>query len=205
MLGATACAAQKQPVVKPAAKPAAKSTKKAEKKPSPKVDEPRPDPKTSPTNDEDLEALEANVRSVDLPVAGECKNAGRANIKKPSDFIWPVDGVVISGFGKREGAPHDGIDIAAPIGTAIYASRAGEVLYSGERPGYGHMVIVGHDAPWVTIYAHNEKNCVEVGNKVEQGQAVALVGKSGGATSPAVHFEVRNEQKPVNPRAHLPE
>jgi murein DD-endopeptidase MepM/ murein hydrolase activator NlpD len=203
LLTATACAAQKQaPVSKPVSKKAAKTAPKS--KPAPKSANTEK-PSSQPREVEDLEALEANVRSIDQPVAAACEKAVRATIKKPADFIWPVDGVVISGFGKREGAPHDGIDIGAPIGTAIYASRAGVVLYSGERPGYGQMVIIGHDAERVTIYAHNEKNCVEVGARVEQGEPVALVGKTGGATSPAVHFEVRVEQKPVNPRAHLPE
>lgn len=128
----------------------------------------------------------------------------RAKIAAGVNLAWPVDGVVIAGFGKREGEPHEGIDIAAPRGTPIYASKTGEVLYSGERPGYGHMVILGHDGGMVTIYAHNEQNCVAQGGKVEQGEVIGLVGRSGGATSPAVHFEVRLENKPVNPRAHLP-
>lgn len=161
------------------------------------------EPAQEPESNE-LEAIESDFQPQKEAPPAKCEGLKRAKIAAGTNFAWPVDGVVVAAFGKREGTPHDGIDIAAPRGTPIYASKTGEVLYSGERPGYGHMVILGHDGGMVTIYAHNEQNCVAQGGKVEQGEVIALVGRSGGATSPAVHFEVRLENKPVNPRAHLP-
>ena len=118
--------------------------------------------------------------------------------------IWPVDGVVVSGFGKREGVQHDGIDIAAPIGTAIWAVADGDVVYSGEQKGYGTIVIVAHADGMVTIYAHNAQNVVKDKEKVKQGQPIARVGETGGATSPGVHFEIRIKNKPIDPLPKLP-
>jgi lipoprotein NlpD len=132
-----------------------------------------------------------------------CAGVEPASTLAVDRYIWPVDGVVISSFGKRDGLPHEGIDIAAPVGTPIWASRPGTVLYSGEQAGYGVLVILRHDGDVVSIYAHNARNCVAEGQRVEQGQVIGLVGATGGATSPSVHFELRVGQKTVNPRAHL--
>ena len=132
------------------------------------------------------------------PPLGACGDAPRS-AEKPSKsgWIWPVDGVVVSKYG-------EGIDIAAPHGTPIWAARAGRVLVSEEREGYGKLVIVRHDGDRISIYAHNAKNCVSEGTRVEAGDVVGLVGDSGGSASPKVHFEVRKGQKAVNPRALLP-
>jgi murein DD-endopeptidase MepM/ murein hydrolase activator NlpD len=167
-------------------------------------------PKQSPppkTDEQDLAAIEAEVetsRPLDQPAA--CATAQPTRSKSVTkDLIWPVDGVVIGAYGHRDGAPHEGIDIAAPEGTAIWASAAGEVVFAGEQAGYGRIVIVRHSPELVTVYAHNAKNCVEEGRQVTQGEVIALVGQTGGATSPSVHFEVRVGQTAVNPYKHLPE
>lgn len=150
----------------------------------------------------DLESIESELRGAG-PSEATCTGLPRAKRRSKDRLIWPVDGVVVSGFGKREGAPHDGIDVAAPVGTPIWAARDGVVLYSGEQPGYGLLVIVRHEGEVVTIYAHNARNCVADGAKVAQGDVIGVVGESGDATSPAVHFEVRISNKTSNPRAHL--
>jgi murein DD-endopeptidase MepM/ murein hydrolase activator NlpD len=132
------------------------------------------------------------------PAIGACGDAPRSDEQpSKSGWIWPVDGVVISKYG-------EGIDIAAPHGTPIWAAKRGTVLVSGERDGYGKIVIVRHDEDRVSIYAHNAKNCVSEGAAVEAGDVVGLVGDSGGSASPKVHFEVRQGQKAVNPRSLLP-
>jgi murein DD-endopeptidase MepM/ murein hydrolase activator NlpD len=134
----------------------------------------------------------------DAPVIGACGEAPRSEEKpSKSGWIWPVDGVVINKYG-------DGIDIAAPHGTPIWAAKRGTVLVSGEREGYGKIVIVRHDDARVSIYSHNAKNCVAEGAVVEVGDVVGLVGDSGGSASPKVHFEVRQGEKAVNPRSLLP-
>ena len=122
----------------------------------------------------------------------------------PSKFIWPVKGVVTSPFGNRWGNMHEGIDIGAPEGTPIHAAAAGKVIFSGERGAYGLIVIIEHPDDWYTIYAHNSKNLVGQGATVKQGEKIALVGQTGRATGPHLHFEIRQGVKPLDPIKYLP-
>ena len=120
-------------------------------------------------------------------------------------LIWPTKGILTSGFGKRNGRKHEGIDIAAPKGTAIYAAAAGKVVFSGWGPtGYGKMVIIKHKHHLSTVYAHNSKILVKKEQQVKQGQKIALMGSTGRSTGPHLHFEVRNDTKPKNPIKYLP-
>jgi murein DD-endopeptidase MepM/ murein hydrolase activator NlpD len=119
-------------------------------------------------------------------------------------FIWPVKGVVYSRFGARGASRHDGIDIAAPEGTPILAAAEGEVIYSGVQRGYGNLVILRHVGGLVTIYAHNRENLVREGDRVGKGQTIGKVGRTGRATGPHVHFEVRRGTKPIDPQTVLP-
>ena len=120
-------------------------------------------------------------------------------------LIWPTKGTLTSGFGKRNGRKHEGIDIAAPKGTPIYAAAAGKVVFSGWGPtGYGKMVIIKHRNHLSTVYAHNSKILVKKEKQVKQGQKIALMGSTGRSTGPHLHFEVRNDTKPKNPIKYLP-
>lgn len=124
---------------------------------------------------------------------------------KPGKFIWPVEGVVTSKFGSRWGKNHSGIDIGCPEGTPIYASAAGKVVFVGEKQGYGNLIIIAHfDGTSFTIYAHNLKNLVKEHADVKQGEKIALVGQTGRATGPHLHFEIRIESKAVDPLQYLP-
>lgn len=119
-------------------------------------------------------------------------------------FIWPVNDIDVSStFGYRHGELHAGIDLRAPRGTEIYASAAGRVVFSGSRPGYGRMIVIDHENGIETVYAHNNRNLAEVGQRVRQGQLVASVGRSGNATGYHVHFEIRRLGKSVNPVSYL--
>lgn len=120
-------------------------------------------------------------------------------------FIWPVDGVLYSRFGIRDGTQHDGIDISAPKGTPVVAADDGHVLYAGVQRGYGNIVLVKHADELITIYAHNEVNLVETGQRVKLGQPLAKVGQTGRATGPHLHFEVRKKRLPRNPLFFLPD
>lgn len=94
---------------------------------------------------------------------------------------------------------YNGIDIAAPVGTPIYAAAAGTVIVSptgGWNGGYGTMVIISHPNGTQTVYAHNSKNLVVIGQHVEQGQKIALMGATGKATGSHVHFEIRGAKNP---------
>jgi murein DD-endopeptidase MepM/ murein hydrolase activator NlpD len=119
-------------------------------------------------------------------------------------FRWPVKGSVISGFGMRDGNRHDGVDIKASSGAPIYAAADGEVVYSGNLRGYGNLIILRHADRYYTTYAHNQKNLVAVGRHVTAGEKIALVGATGRATGPHLHFEVRLGATSRNPLFFMP-
>ena len=122
----------------------------------------------------------------------------------PPAFQWPIAGPVTSPFGRRSRSWHRGIDIAADPGAPIVAAAAGLVIASGVEPRYGQMVKIEHDGGFVTVYAHNERNLVEVGQSVVAGQTIALAGRTGRASAEHVHFEIRHEGRVYNPLYLLP-
>ncbi len=119
-------------------------------------------------------------------------------------FIWPAQGTVTSGFGPRWGRMHTGIDIAAPAGTPIGSAKQGWVLYAGHFGGYGNLVAVDHGDNVVTLYAHQSKILVAEEQEVAQGHTLGLVGSTGHSTGNHLHFEVRIDGKPRDPRPYLP-
>lgn len=145
------------------------------------------------------------------PIEDEAFRAQKARVREQLRrdsglaFAWPVQGRHNSSFGARGGGHHDGIDIGAEIGTPIRCAEAGRVIYSGSGLGdYGNVVIVKHTGPYSTVYAHNQTNLIKKGAFVEQGELIALVGKTGNATGPHLHFEIRYNREPVNPLLYLP-
>ncbi len=121
-----------------------------------------------------------------------------------SDLVMPVEAKILSEYGLRNGRPHKGIDLGAKIGTPIYAVLDGTVVYSGVQGAYGNVVVIEHPDFVMTVYAHNEKNLVSVGDKVQKAQQIATVGNTGNATGPHLHFEYRIKGKAINPRKVLP-
>lgn len=120
-------------------------------------------------------------------------------------FIWPLKGSITKRFSDSKSSPHKGIDIAAPSGALIVASKAGRVIYcDDEIPGYGKLVIIDHGKDISSVYAHNSKFLVRVGKFVNQGTPIALVGETGNATGPHLHFEIRKNAIPRDPLAYLP-
>jgi murein DD-endopeptidase MepM/ murein hydrolase activator NlpD len=126
----------------------------------------------------------------------------KSKIRK--DLVMPVDGRAISEYGIRNGRPHKGIDLAASNGMPVYAVLDGTIVYSGLQGSYGNVVVIEHPDYVMTVYGHNEKNLVAVGDIVKQGQVIATVGSTGNATCPHVHFEYRIKGKAINPRRVLP-
>ncbi len=119
-------------------------------------------------------------------------------------FAWPVWlGTVTSGFGMRHGTMHDGVDIAAPVGTAVHAADSGIVVFAGRLNGYGNTVIIRHSDNYVTVYGHNSRILVSERALVARGQIVAEVGTSGRTTGPNLHFEVRYDNHAYNPLSYL--
>ena len=125
--------------------------------------------------------------------------------KEGAGFRWPVQGRIISGFGKKpNGERNDGIDLVVPEGTSVKAAESGVVIYAGnELKSYGNLVLVRHENGWVSAYAHNKELLVKRGDAVERGQVISRAGRSGGVDTPQVHFELRKGATPVDPMQYL--
>ena len=120
--------------------------------------------------------------------------------------ILPTAGIISSPFSKsryhpihHSPLPHEGVDIAAVMGTPIFAAAKGVVTKSEWATGYGQMVEVDHGFGYTTRYGHASRRLVRVAQQVTRGDVIALVGNTGIATSPHLHYEVRVQTKPVNP------
>lgn len=118
----------------------------------------------------------------------------------------PVDGGWMSSYYGRRTDPftgkpanHKGVDFAGKSGASVFAVADGVVTWSSKRYGYGELVEINHGNGYSTRYAHNSENLVTVGDEVKKGETVALMGKTGRATGPNLHFEVLHEGKQVNP------
>jgi murein DD-endopeptidase MepM/ murein hydrolase activator NlpD len=120
-------------------------------------------------------------------------------------FIWPVQGKVISAFGRRDtGVHNDGINIACEPGAPVKAADSGTVVYDGnELAAYGNLLLVRHSSGFVTAYAHNKKLLVKRGDPVKQGQTIALAGSTGDVDRPQLHFEIRKGDRAVDPNRYL--
>jgi murein DD-endopeptidase MepM/ murein hydrolase activator NlpD len=141
------------------------------------------------------------------PAAGAANpTAGPAAANSNAPLRWPVAAPrLTSAFGTRWGKNHEGIDMAAPIGTPVLAAAAGDVIYAGDHVhGYGNMVVVKHQGDLVTVYAHNSLMLVHTGDRVTVGQEIARVGDTGRSTAPHLHFEVRRGEVPQDPMPFLP-
>lgn len=124
--------------------------------------------------------------------------------------MWPVKGEISSGYGFRNSPGgigstyHEGIDIASDYGVPVEATASGTVTQAGWVDGYGYLVEIKHDGGIVTRYGHNSALLVTVGQQVEQGTVVALVGSTGNSTGPHCHYEVRINGDAVDPVYFLP-
>lgn len=124
-------------------------------------------------------------------------------------FMWPVAGRVASGFGMRFHPilgymrMHTGLDIVAPSGTIVKAADGGEIIQAGYDGGYGNSIVVYHGGGYATWYAHLSRILVSVGQTVGRGEVIGLVGATGLATGPHLHFEVRINGAAQNPLGFL--
>lgn len=143
----------------------------------------------------------------------KAKRSKRGRVEEPasagievdhSKFLWPVNGKLTSNFGIRGGRRHDGIDVGAAKGTPIKAADAGKVVFSGKMKGYGNLIILKHKDGFFTVYAHNDKNLAKKEQAVKRGQLIGKVGRTGRASGPHLHFEVRKGQTARNPLFFLP-
>ncbi|CAK6538138.1 MAG: hypothetical protein IRD3MM_06405 [Candidatus Midichloria mitochondrii] len=175
---------------------------------------PEPTKQKSPSSDEELDKdinsskthvlAEQSLPQGELIISkkevvkkGDFKYATPLNSKQ---FIWPVEGKIMSRYGKSGNSFNEGMNIAAPLGTVVRAAADGEVMYVGKEPKvYGNLIIIKHRGNYLTAYAHNAKISVAKGAKVKQGQPIATIGKTGATTIPQLHFSMRKDKKTINP------
>ncbi|RJO74049.1 MAG: M23 family peptidase [Myxococcales bacterium] len=123
--------------------------------------------------------------------------------------IWPTEGWMTSVFGYRQ-SPftsakifHEGLDIANNIGTPVYAPADGTIIFTGDRGGYGHTLVINHGFGLTTRYAHLSSFKVEIGARVKRGDIVGTLGNTGRSTGPHLHYEVRLNNIPQDPRRYI--
>jgi murein DD-endopeptidase MepM/ murein hydrolase activator NlpD len=116
---------------------------------------------------------------------------------------YPVFGNISSGFGFRRREFHTGIDIRAGVGTPVRATANGIVSYAGWKGGYGLTVIIRHNFGFSTLYAHLSRLSVGIGKRIERGDIIGYTGTTGYTTGPHLHYEVRVNDRPVNPKDYL--
>lgn len=126
---------------------------------------------------------------------GRTSPPATAGRRLPDGFALPLQGVLTARFGRS----HRGIDLAAPHGTPIRASRGGKVSFSGWYYDYGRTVMIDHGAGVLTLYGHTSANLVRQGSAVRAGEVIARVGCTGRCTGPHVHFEIRVNGRAVDP------
>lgn len=118
----------------------------------------------------------------------------------PGEWAYPLpDAKVISAYGRRGGRTHSGVDIKTTANDNILAAFDGVVVMSQNYYGYGNCIRIKHSNGLETLYSHNSKNLVKVGDRVKAGQVIALTGQTGRATTPHLHFECRINGKVFNP------
>ncbi len=159
----------------------------------------------------DLSAMirRANLLAYSYQEAAESLSSQRQRLEA-TPSIMPTRGWLTSAFSAmREhpilhlARPHEGIDVTAPMGAVIEAPAAGRVVSAGWETGYGNIVTLDHGYGVVTKFAHASKLLVGPGQRVVRGERIALVGNSGLATSPHLHYEVHVNGRPVNPLRYI--
>jgi murein DD-endopeptidase MepM/ murein hydrolase activator NlpD len=164
-----------------------------------------------PGNDVDLQNLtkaveigEELARREAVLDAAQADGAPLAGLYGDAVYVQPAEGRFTSGFGARWGRSHNGIDVAAPIGTPIYALTAGVVEEAGAASGFGQWVVLRHEDGTKTVYGHVNRFFVREGQEVDAGERIAEVGNRGFSTGPHLHFEVYDEDDaPLDPRPYL--
>jgi murein DD-endopeptidase MepM/ murein hydrolase activator NlpD len=156
-------------------------------------------------HDQAEDALEAESQRI-----AAIAQSGDGPAQGDGTFIWPVSGPISSPFGYRTDpvtgatAFHGGLDLAVPCGTPIKAAGTGTVLTAGwNSGGYGNMTLISHGNGMSTLYGHQSSIIVSAGQSVAQGQVIGYVGSTGKSTGCHLHFEVRVNGNPVDPRGYL--
>lgn len=121
-------------------------------------------------------------------------------------FVWPLEGRLLQRFGPAGGGRvNDGIKIAASLGAPVRAAAGGRVAYAGtDVPLLGGLILIEHAGGWISAYGHLDRVAVRNGDVVESGAIIATAGESGQVREPQLHFELRQNRRPVDPLRQLP-
>ncbi len=180
---------------------------------------------TSPGSDLDLllsYRARAGAQAVSLNIGGKQRSllfypGARFSPEERALFLgllfrFPLpSGLLTSGFGMRESpishhmAYHSGIDLAAPMGTEVYAAREGRVSETGTNAVLGQYIVISHKGDWSTVYGHLSARRVQLNDAVESGMIIGNVGSTGESTGPHLHFEVRSRGEPQDPERLIPQ
>jgi murein DD-endopeptidase MepM/ murein hydrolase activator NlpD len=158
----------------------------------------------------DMEALKVQINAA-IESAADIKKflAEQKDLYLATPMGWPADGSISSGYGARNhpltGFPgfHSGVDISIPDGSPVRSTAEGVVSYSGWTARSGYTVVVEHGHGFRTAYAHNRKNLVRVGQRVQRDEVIAVSGSTGNSTGPHVHYEIWKNGRHVNPSGYL--
>ncbi len=151
-----------------------------------------------------VEAIPLSAPTIKPPVKPAAPNTTILSTKRPN-FIWPLRGKIISGYGAKDGGLYnDGINIAAPRGAPISAAADGVIAYIGnDLKSYGNLVLIRHSGGTITAYAHLSTIHVKKGTTVKMGQTIGAVGSSGAVSTSQLHFEIRKGSKAYDPKKYL--
>ena len=157
------------------------------------------------TDNENVVVAKTKSEPVKKISSDPSKKLPKITARSSTKFSWPLRGKILSDYGaKSNGLFNDGVNIAASKGTAIKAAENGVVAYAGnEVKGMGNLIIIQHDAGWMTVYAHMDSMNVKRGTKVSVGQTIGKVGETGKVDRPQLHFEIRKGTKAYNPSSYL--
>lgn len=154
-------------------------------------------------------ALRVESREQQLEVLEQLLGERRLNEAETLSGRPVLQGYMSSPFGRRvhpltgRVSMHKGVDFAAKPGSDVVSVAAGVVTFSGRKTGYGNTVEISHADGYVTLYAHNQSNSVQIGDLVVRGQTIAKVGRTGRSTGYHVHFEVSKDGRQVNPALYI--
>jgi murein DD-endopeptidase MepM/ murein hydrolase activator NlpD len=148
---------------------------------------------------------------IDNLIAEELRKSA-ADLTKESGqgFIMPIEGRLTSPFGLRKHPifgmvrQHNGVDFGCVRGQPIWAAKAGKVIFAGLKSGYGNVVLIEHEGPVITLYAHQQELLVSAGHRIEKGEVLGRCGSTGWSTGPHLHFEVRTGGEAKDPMIVLP-
>lgn len=153
-------------------------------------------------------AIEKQIQKL---LAKSTSKSSTQKVYSGGSMQWPlaVRGTITSNYGSRRdpitgsSSFHQGLDIAAPRGTAVYAASDGVVIFSGYKNSYGNVVMIDHGGGIVTVYAHNSSLVAKRGQSVKRGALISKVGSTGYSTGNHLHFEVRKNGSTVNPKSYV--